>query len=72
MTRIQISAICKMQEIISLAKAGKSQNRKMTHKEFVAAMKGKRSNQHYDKVDDVAKQRWLDIVNKNKHQKGTK
>lgn len=58
-----------MQEIISLAKAGKSQNRRMTHKEFVAAMKGKRLNQHYDKVDEAAKQRWLDIVNKNKNTK---
>lgn len=66
MTRIQIDAICKMQEIIDLAKAGKSQNRKMTHREFVNAMKGKRDKTKYDKCSENQKQRWLNIVNKKK------
>lgn len=66
MTRIQIDAICKMQEIIDLAKAGKSQNRKMTHREFVNAMKGNRDKTKYDKCSESQKQRWLSIVNKNK------
>ena len=55
-----------MQEIIDLAKAGKSQNRKLTHREFVNAMKGKRNKANYDKCNENQKQRWLDIVNKNK------
>jgi hypothetical protein len=53
-----------MQEIIDLAKAGKSQNRKMTHREFVNAMKGKRDKANYDKCSETQKQRWLNIVNK--------
>lgn len=68
MTRLQISAICKMQEIISLAKAGKSPAHKMTHREFVNAMKGKpRNKSQYDQCDETAKKRWLSIVNKNKN-----
>jgi hypothetical protein len=55
-----------MQEIIDLAKAGKSQNRKMTHREFVNAMKGNRDKTKYDKCSESQKQRWLSIVNKNK------
>jgi hypothetical protein len=56
-----------MQELIELAKAGKSANRVMTHKEFVSAVKGKPSpNQHYDKCSEDAKARWLSIVNKTK------
>ena len=55
-----------MQEIIDLAKAGKSQNRKMTHREFVNAMKGKRDKANYDKCSETQKNRWLNIVNKNK------
>lgn len=70
MTRLQISAICKIQELINLAKAGKSQNRKISHKEFVNAMKGKHSKQSYEKVTLDTKNRWLNIVKKYKSTKG--
>lgn len=66
LTRLQTDSICKMQELIELAKAGKSAKRRMTHKEFVASMKGKRDQAHYDKCNEEQKQRWLSIVNKNK------
>lgn len=69
MTRIQIDSICKMQEIIDLAKAGKSSKRRMTHREFVAAMKGTKNKKDYQQCSETEKQRWLRIVNNNKQNK---
>ncbi len=54
-----------MQELIELAKAGKSEKRIMSHREFVSAMKCKLpENFKYDKCSDSAKKRWLSIVGK--------
>lgn len=65
LTRLQLDAICKMQELIELAKSGKSENRVISHREFVSSMKGKvPSNFKYDKCSEDAKKRWLSIVGK--------
>lgn len=58
-----------MQEVIDLAKAGKSSKRRMTHREFVAAMKGKSNKKDYQQCTETEKQRWLKIVNANKQNK---
>ena len=57
-----------MQEIITLAKSGKKPSRTYSHKEFMRAIKGKPpEDMVYEKCSEDAKQRWLDIVNKNKN-----
>jgi hypothetical protein len=53
-----------MQELIELAKAGKTVHRTLTHKEFVNSIKGKLPvNVKYDTCSDDAKQKWLTRVN---------
>ena len=68
MTRLQLDAISKIQEIIALAKAGKkSTGRTLSHKEFLNRMKCKLpKNFKYDVCSEDAKKRWLAIVEKNK------
>ena len=68
MTRLQLDAISKMQEIITLAKSGKKQQGPtLTAKQFLNRTKCKLpENFKYDTCSEEAKQRWLSIVNKNK------
>ena len=56
-----------MQELIEQAKAGKSPNTRMSHRDFVRAMKSQvPENFQYEKCSEAAKAKWLSIVNKNK------
>ncbi len=53
-----------MQELIELAKAGKTAHRTYSHKEFVNAIKGRiPDNTKYDNCSETAKQKWLSVVN---------
>ena len=68
LTRLQIDAIGKMQELIVLAKSGKNNGPRLSHKEFINRIKCKMPKSFkYDTCSDEAKQKWLSIVEKNKN-----